>query len=97
MKDLGSETKIKIHLDATAAIGIARRKGMGKIRHLDVSDLWVQDKVRNCAMNLVKIDGPRIPLMLTKYVDAGMLHRSMRAMGLELRDVRPEASPEEME
>ena len=38
-RDLGFSYKLRIHSDATAAIGIARRRGMGKIRHLDCSDL----------------------------------------------------------
>ena len=40
--DLGFTWRIDIHTDATAAIGITRRRGMGRIRHLDVTDLWVQ-------------------------------------------------------
>lgn len=36
--------KIRIHTDATAAIGICRGRGMGKIRHLDFADLWCQEK-----------------------------------------------------
>ena len=56
-KDLGFEYKIRIHTDATAAIGIARRRGMGKIRHLDAADLWVQEKIRTGACELFKIPG----------------------------------------
>ena len=39
MADMGSKLPIVVHSDATAAIGIACRKGPGKIRHLDVTDL----------------------------------------------------------
>ena len=45
-KDLGIELKVNIHTDATAAIGICRRRGLGKIRHLHVADLWVQDRLK---------------------------------------------------
>ena len=37
---------IQLFSDAVAAIGIARRRGAGKIKHLDCADLWVQEKVR---------------------------------------------------
>ena len=37
--DLGMTWQIDMHTDATASIGIARRRGMGRIRHLDVTDL----------------------------------------------------------
>ena len=38
-KDFDFKWPIKMFSDATAAIGIARRRGMGRIRHLDVCDL----------------------------------------------------------
>ena len=37
--DLGFRLGVRLHSDATAALGIARRRGLGKIRHLDVTDL----------------------------------------------------------
>ena len=41
MRDMGWSMPITVHSDATAAIGIARWKSLGKIRHLDVTDLWI--------------------------------------------------------
>ena len=41
----------------TPAIGIARRKGLGKIRHLDVTDLWIADKSCSKQIRLLKILG----------------------------------------
>ena len=42
--DLGIVVDINLFSDATAAIGITKRRGLGKIRHLHTSDLWVQEK-----------------------------------------------------
>ena len=50
-----------MHSDATAAIGIARRKGLGKLRHLKVEDLWIQQKVRDKTMEIVKVLGTDNP------------------------------------
>ena len=47
LRDLGIEGKAKIKTDASAAKGIASRKGLGKIRHIEVNQLWLQDKVAN--------------------------------------------------
>ena len=41
LQDFGIEVGIDIRSDATAAIGMVGRLGLGKIRHLAVSDLWV--------------------------------------------------------
>ena len=43
-KDLGLSLNRRVHSDATAAIGIARRRGLGKLQHLDCEDLWILPK-----------------------------------------------------
>ena len=53
----------------SAAIGIARRKGLGKSRHLDVTDLWIQDRIKSKAIHLSKVAGAEnVADILTKYV-----------------------------
>ena len=70
-KDLGFYVSICMHSDACAAIGIARRRGLGKIRHLDVEDLWVQQIIRDRGVDLVKVLGAENPAdILTEYVAA---------------------------
>ena len=60
-RDLGITYHIKMWSDATAAIGIARRRGMGKIRHLDVMDLWIQEKFTSKAASIDKVLGTENP------------------------------------
>ena len=55
--DLSVQTHLRIHCDSTAAIGICRRRGLGRVRHLAVADLWVQERVRAKDFELVKIAG----------------------------------------
>ena len=43
-KDVGEATRGHVSGDASAAIGITRRMGLGKVRHLNTSWLWVQVK-----------------------------------------------------
>ena len=40
--DLGIQFSLKVRTDATAAMGMSRRLGVGKVRHLDTSLLWIQ-------------------------------------------------------
>ena len=61
MRDLGWSIKVRVLSDATAAIGIARCKGLGKIRHLDTTDLWIQDKIRSKQVVLDKVLGSENP------------------------------------
>ena len=34
--DLGLQFKVRLHIDAAAALGIIERRGVGRVRHLDV-------------------------------------------------------------
>ena len=47
LQDFGIRCKVKLESDASAAIGITQREGLGKIRHLDISLLWIQQKIKD--------------------------------------------------
>ena len=94
-RDLGSEYKLRVHTDATAAIGIARRRGMGKIRHLDCADLWVQEKVRTGAIELLKVLRTENPAdAFTKYVDKAILNSALQKIGMVKLSGRPKCAPD---
>ena len=83
-----------MHTDATAAIGIARRRGMGKIRHLDTTDLWVQEKIRSGRVELLKIPGAENPAdVMTKYVDRALLEKMVSKMGMTKLSGRAKCAP----
>ena len=94
MADMGWSININLHSDATAAIGIARRKGLGKIRHLDTADLWIQDQIRKGDFALVKVAGADNPAdILTKNVDKPLLLKHMETLGLSVQEGRAESAP----
>ena len=51
VNDLGMKWSLSVATDAAAAIGICRRRGLGKIRHLATADLWVQDRIKRVTLN----------------------------------------------
>ena len=59
--DLGIVVEIHLFSDATAAIGITKRRGLGKMRHLHTSDLWEQDKIQKGLVKVNKILGSENP------------------------------------
>ena len=78
-RDLGWEYQLRVHSDATAAIGIARRRELRKFGHLDVEDLWVQATMKNKVLELVKVPGSDNPAdCLTKYVDRAILNELLK-------------------
>ena len=92
-KDLNMQQGIRIHSDATAAIGIARRRGLGKLRHLDVEDLWIQEKVRDKTAEIVKVLGTDNPAdVFTQYVDSATLQKALKCMQLHAESGRPKSA-----
>ena len=67
--DLGVPTHVEVLTDASAAKGIATRIGLGKVRHLETSQLWLQAKVADESIRIVKVKGTENPAdALTKYL-----------------------------
>ena len=91
--DLGIKLDLEIHSDATSAIGICRRRGLGKIRHLAVSDLWVQDAVARKEFVLKKVLGKVNPAdMLTKHVERPTIDIHMKTFGLYFESGRADSA-----
>ena len=67
--DLGWDSKLRTYADSSAAIGICRLPGIGKVRHLATDQLWVQEWIRNKDFELYKVLGTERPAdMMTKHV-----------------------------
>ena len=57
LADLGVRVRIRVLTDASAGQAMAARKGLGKVRHIETASLWVQEKVHDGTLELVKIKG----------------------------------------
>ena len=65
---------IEIKTDASAAIGIASRRGLGRVRHIEVAQLWIQEKVADGKLKLIKVPGQvNLADALTKHVPTDIL------------------------
>ena len=42
--DFGMEIKTRVHVDATAAKGMVERRGISRVRHIEVDHLWIQEQ-----------------------------------------------------
>ena len=59
MEDMGYEVEVRVHVDSSSAKSMASRTGLGKVRHMEVKFLWVQEAVRTRRVQLKKILGNR--------------------------------------
>ena len=90
MNDAGIEkTKLGIYTDASAAIGIAQRFGLGRTRHIDVSMLWIQQKQWKKRFEIAKIDGKKKTAdLFTKHVPQNLAVQQMNSIGFQHREGR---------
>ena len=97
VRDMGWSMPITVHSDATAAIGIARRKSLGNIRHLDMTDLWIQDKICSKQIRLVKVFGAdNAADMFTTSVDRSTLENAPKQINVVKVEGRPACLPAAM-
>ena len=83
MADLGFDLDLEVLTDASAAKGIASRRGLGKTRHVAVHFLWVQERVKNGDLVVSKVWGGDNPAdLLTKYLTRDKMDKCMLTFGL---------------
>ncbi len=93
-RDLGVEVTPEVHADSSAAIGICNRSGIGKVRHLAVAQLWVQDLVRSKACRLFKVLGTENPAdLMTKPLARAEIDGHLGRLGLRRATGRAETAP----
>ena len=94
LTDFGVKVKIEIHSDATAAIGICKRQGLGRVRHLATADLWIQQRIRFKELKLFKLPGTENPSdLMNKHKTAPEASRFMSMLGIRRLDGRPALAP----
>ena len=55
MEELGLKTDLELLGDSTACFGVLHREGTGRIKHIEVRQLWLQSNVKAGEISVVKI------------------------------------------
>ena len=95
-RDLGrvSDAPIVIKSDASAAIGIASRIGIGKVRHIEVTQLWLQEKVAGGTIIIEKVPSrSNLADAMTKAMDREGIDRHVQGVNAERRKDRHPIAP----
>ena len=84
LRDLGVDVNLRVKADASAALGVVNRVGLGKLRHLHTNWLWVQEKAMKKEIQYHKTPGSENTSdILTKAVESEILERHCKAMKVE--------------
>ena len=63
-----------IYTDSSSALAVVKRKGAGKLRHVRVGQLWVQQKEEDGELGYRKVAGDSNPAdMLTKAMRSELI------------------------
>ena len=63
-RELGSESlslAVSVHTDSSAAKSFVSRRGLGKMKHLEIRDLWLQKEAREGRLVVSKVPGGENP------------------------------------
>ena len=77
-RDFGEEFQSEVKCDANATLGIIHRRGLGKLRHINVPYLWLQEKLADNSLTAGKIPGPENPAdLMTKHLSREIIDRHL--------------------
>ena len=94
LEDFGMSVKVRLETDSAAAKGISGRKGVGKVRHIEICYLWLQERVRAKDIEVVKIPGNTNEAdLMTKNLDGNRMNELLRALGFVRESGRHELTP----
>ena len=70
-RDAGLPLKLRAWTDSSAAMGVAKRQGLGKLRHLECQSLRLQQQLRRGEFALHKVAGGTSPSdLFTKHFES---------------------------
>ena len=85
LEEWGIKLPIKIMMDATAGAAIGSRRGIGKVKQLDTSFLWVQDYVTSGRITVKKVHtSQNLADLLTKPSTSKLLWSVMSELGFQV-------------
>ena len=94
LDELGVEAMVEIQTDASAAKGIALRRGLVKVRHIEVNQLWVQEEVAEGKLKIRKISSDvNVADHLMKYLNAEGIAKHLNSTGQWIEEGRHRLMP----
>ena len=85
MEGLGHETRVEVLVDSSAALAVVGRRGNGKLRHVRVRKMWIQEIAHDGAISYRKVAGSQNSAdLMTKHVPAPLAAQHLEKMHLRI-------------
>ena len=92
-QDWGLSMQGRVHVDSSAALAVAERRGNGKLRHVRVCNLWTQEEVEKEELRIQKIPGEWNPAdALTKGLGQEKVEKFLRMTNQKTKEGRADTS-----
>ena len=89
MAEFGEDIGLRLWADASTALALVEREGVGKVRHIDVGVLWLQQKWLNKLLKFAKIPGAENAAdLMTKGLCLSKIEGFMKDLKCEFRSGR---------
>ena len=83
-KDLGISCGLNLHLDASATMCLVNRRGLGKAKHCDMQNLWIQEASKSDRFVTKKVGTSVNPAdSMTKPLPNPKIEQLMSIVGYE--------------
>ena len=87
MDGTGESVKLKVKIDSSAAKALVSKRGSGKMRHMEVKWLWLQEEVRKGRVEVGKVRGDSNPAdLMTKYLNVREIAERLSNMSIRLEE-----------
>ena len=94
LRDFGYQVEGEVLGDASAALGIIQRRGLGRTRHIDTGLLWIQQAAAEKRLAYTKVLGTDNPAdLMTKHLTQDVIEKHCATLGVQFPGGRAEAAP----
>jgi hypothetical protein len=84
LSELGFDCLLTVYTDSSSALALVHRRGLGKLRHVALRQLYLQEQVAAKSLQICKIDGKRnVADIGTKFQTVEVLSKTRALIGLE--------------
>jgi len=78
-------TEVKAATDSSAAKSFLSRRGLGKMKHIEIRDLWLQEEVLKGQVEVMKVLGTENPAnLMTKFLNVAEIRARLAGLNLGL-------------
>ena len=82
----GMSNVVRLGTDSSAAKSFVNRRGLGKMRHLEIRDLWLQKEVNEGKVEVSKVRGDSNPAdLMTKVLTLKEVEERLALMSLKMQ------------